>query len=1188
MCRISTQLLCFLMALCMLPGYTHVARAQGQTTGAVQGRVYDIGTGLPIAGAAVTVKNQDTGLERTTISDADGIFFISTLPPGFYTISANFEGYDTDQEYIAQNFVIRLSKTNTVQPPPIGLRKAGGAPQPPAPAQNQQAAGNESLEQLVNTVDATRRGNFDQRQLQSLPLAGIRTFDSLAFLVPGVSDPPQPIGRSTGPGIGAGIGTSGQFSVNGLRSRANNFTVDGSDNNDQDVAVRRQGFLSTTPQAIESIQEFQISTLLWDSEFGRNPASQVNAVSRSGGNEYHGQAYSFLNNSNLNARNAFDFTGGQSGEEDSLTRTQAGVYFSGPIIRNRTQFFSSFEYQKINAFTENHFSTPGPDERLLKEKFGILTRDTSFNNRPNYTTTDATPLGKNILSFYPLPNNSGGPFGPNTFTQILPADGEDRTFSFRLTEQVTSSNTLNGRYNFSDDDRIIPSINQAIRSTIGSETRTQNLSLTLDSAFSPTLFNQARFSFGRTRLDFAEQPGSPFLFQGTLNSQITLLRNDAPPLDVIRTSRTGPLGEVIIQPFSPVGVDAFLFPQQRANNTFQYADTVSKRVSSHSFKFGGDIRRVQLNSLQDRNYRTLVVFNNSVSAGFGPSFLLEGATLASIGAPASILQTLTAGTPDSIIGLRFTEYDLFFNDNWRVRKNFSIDYGVRYQYNSVPREVNNRIERSLKLESLPAPESAFDDPLLTRAFNRGVDAYRTILDGRSKIYDNDPNNFGPHIGFAWDPRSNGKTSIRGGYGIFYDTILGSLVSQSRNVFPNEIPVTIDISFLGPDGITLLSPSILALGNRDGSDFLPLVRARSNQLGGTQKDFVALVGALFLQNSRQSAGGLAFTLPSKDLPTPYVHQGHLTIEQEIFNDYLVSVSYVGTRGTKLTRLTTPNLGPNSTPVIDRSLKREGAFLFVSQIPFNRPEGALGAYQIFENSANSNYNALQLELRKRYSQGFTLTAAYTLSRAIDDVSDIVQTAGASAIAQDSFNLKAERGNAGFDARHRFTASAIWDLPFYRGATGNAALLLGGWQITTIFQTRTGQPFTLDLPIDANFDGNLTDRPSTTQGLIFFDQHGSQRVAIGQGKDITDFISLGQSSSVGRNTVRGDSIIVWDLAINKAFSINERNKLEIRTEFFNILNRANFGLPVRTIGAPGFGSSTDVISPARTVQFALKFTF
>jgi hypothetical protein len=1220
MVKIGANMFRLFIILCVISSSTPLVFPQGQTNGAIQGRVLDSATNQGISGAIITVRNEDTGFERTAATGGDGTYLLTILPPGLYTITAAAPGYQTDS---ITRFPVRLSKTNSIVPPPFALTKTASPTQPsavtptptPGPSQGTTTTtpttvGAESqVEQLTNTDNATRGANFDRRHLLSLPLPGVRTFDSLAFLVPGVSEPPEAIGQSIGPGIGAGVGSVGQFSVNGNRSRANNFTIDGSDNNDQDVGVRRQGFVALVPQSIESLQEYRISTLLWDAEFGRNPGAQVNAVSRSGGNETHGHFYGFFTDDKLNARNAFDFRGGPSGEKDEFSRLQAGFALGGPIVPNKTQFFVSFEYLHIDATSEQHFSSPTLAQREFRggRRFSIITPFGIADPEATLgiTTRGATPVGLATLQFYPLPNNGGGPYGANTFTRVLSADGQGPLASLKLTHQINLKNTFSARYNFTDDDRELPSVKRAIGSQVEAHTRTQNLSLIVDSSISQTLVNQGRFSYGRTKLSFDQASST---FRGTLASNATGFnsRTGESLGEFTFFPDTGPIGELVIQPFSPVGVDALLFPQSRANNTFQIADTLSKTLTQHSLKFGADIRRVQLNSRQDRNYRPRVEFNPGALLGFTPSgdFLFDffpAVESAALGLSSSVTQTLTTGTPDSTIGLRFTEYNFFFNDNWRVRQNFSLDYGVRYEYNAVPREVNDRIETALKLENLPPTgQSEFDflNGFRTNVFNNAVAQYREILDGRTRIYEPDPNNFGGHIGFAWDPWSDGKTSIRGGYGLYYDTILGIVVSQSRNVFPNEVPVNLDPSFFGLNGLFLNNPALFAFRGLPGGD-LDLVRPGTNQIGGSLEDQAGIIGTFFSQGGFFddqgrffSVSGLSFTLPEKNLRTPYVHHWHLTFEREIFAGFLGSASYVGTRGNKLTRLTTPNLGSSVTPLIfieelfDNDIIDRGA---ASSIFAGRPREFLGAFQIFENKARSEYHALQLEGRKRYANSFTFTTAYTWSHAIDEVSDVVDTAGASALPQDSFDLRAERGNASFDVRHRFAASVIWDLPFFRESNDLTGRWLGGWQLSSIFQARSGQPYTLILPIDNNLDGNLTDRPASTNGLTFFEGHGSQRVALNPGLDVFDIPALVSGfSTIGRNTFRGDKFINLDLALRKVFTITENQNLEFRTEVYNFLNRANFGLPVRVIGAPGFGSSVNTVNPARTVQFALKYSF
>ena len=827
-----------------------------------------------------------------------------------------------------------------------------------------------------------------------------------------------------------------------------------------------------------------------------------------------------------------------------------------------------------------------------------------MNNRIDYETAQgATPLGLNLFSLYPLPNNAGGPFGVRNFTKRLPASGEGNVFSFKVTHQLSSEHLLHARYNFTQDKREIPSIKRAINSTIDSDSRSQNISLILDSQLSGTWINQARFSYGRTRLDFTEHAGSPLSISNVFSGNVKIFLKDGREQgEGTVPSVSGPLGELVIRPFSSVGIDAATFPQGRVNNTFQYADTLSKTFGKHWLKFGADIRSVQFNSRQERYFRPFAEVNNGIlsvadldNPANSTSGFVPGVQLASLGQVSSILQTITQGVPNSSIGLRSAEFNFFVNDNWRLARNLSLDIGLRYEFNTTPKEVNNRIEDALGLLTLPAPGSSrFDTPGRTEFYNQVVDAYRTVLDGRSKIYDSDRNNFGPHIGLAWDPFGKGETAVRAGYGLYHDSILGALVSQSRNVFPTEIPFLSEATFFGYDGINANNPFFFCLevpgepGCTENS--IPFI-LRPNQIGGETNDFPALTGQLLA--STTEAGGLTFTLPEKKLRTPSVQQWHLSVEQGMFGNYLFSASYVGTKGTNLSRLTTPNGGANVTPVQVLTLK-QGATPTVSfdvseqsignQLPISRREPFLGAYQTFENGASSTYHALQLEARKRYADGFNFTVAYTWSHAIDEVSDIIETAGAPSIAQDSSNLRAERAGAGFDDRHRFSASFVWNLPF--SAARNS--LLGGWQLAGIFQARSGFPFTLNVPFDANRDGNLTDRPSTTEGLVFADRHGRERISVIQGRSVDDFFVMGQNGIVGRNSVRGDGLINLDLAVSKRFWFDDTRFLSFRVEFFNLFNRSNFGLPVRTIGNPGFGSSINTATPARIIQFALKFNF
>lgn len=1200
----------FLVVALLMSGPISPALAQGPTTGSIKGQVYDIGGSGPVAGAKVTATNNDTGLPRSTVTDANGNFTIGLLAPGTYTVVADRDGYER-REGVSNTgqFIVRLSKDNELAKTLIGLAKRGAAtPTTPTPTPTVEA-GDEGAG-LVDLTGTTRGGNIDRRQLEALPLSGIRTFDAFAFLFPGVAPPPQPVGNSAGPGVGPGVGTSGQFAVNGLRSRSNNFTVDGSDNNDEDIGVRRQGFTTLVAQPIESVQDFRISTALADSQYGRNLGAQVNAVSRGGSRDFHGGAFGFFTDRALAARNPFDLTGGPAtfpltssvlngtpirldgqpiapanpvAGENPYTRVQTGAFLGGPL-GPRGFFFGAFEVQRVNASQESHFAVPTVAQRGLFNAgdTGLVTG----NGTPVFPTS---LTGDAVFSLYPFANNPRGPYGANTFTQVLPASANGVAFSVkaaRTFDLFNREHTLTGRYNFSLDNTTLPVTGEALFSSLRPRVGTQNLSLFFDSQLSSRLSNQLRGSFGRTRLEFREVrnpflipsaalPNTPFL----LNAPTRINNTLDPTNPNYATGGTvegalGPIGQLVISGFSPVGVDVFNFPQSRVNNTFQVADTAAWNLGTHRLTFGFDIRRAQLNSNQPRNARPRLEFNggptNFFAIGFG-----NGTDFAAVGAATGFLQTI-APNPDATIGLRYTQYNFFVGDQIRVRPNLTVNLGLRYELNGVPKETNRRIEQTFSSQILAS----------LIAQNPGLGNF---LAGRNDIYESDNNNIAPYVGFAWDPFKDGKTAIRGGYGLYYDQVPGAVVSQSRNVFPNFVTLNLTgLDFGQGNGFELFNP--IRTGFNVGNTFFPIVRPGTlntfNQ-GATPiyQNPLTLLNALapFFP-----AGGAGFVLPERTLKTPYSQQWSIGIERELPGNVLLSVAYVGTHGSKLLRLTTPNLGLNGVPNISGIIANGNIPVFTGSIDAPRLPGAtdrpipgIGSFTQIQSDATSSYHSLQVQANKRFSNNLQFTTAYTWSKSIDDASDLFALAGNDTLPQDSFNRRGERGASSFDVRHRFAFSAIYDLPFFQKSK-----LFGGIQFAAIGSFNTGQPFTVIAPFDVNRDGNLNDRLDSTTGLTFVESGPTRIIAPTNIRPL--FGVPGASGRVGRNTFRAQGLANVDLAVIKKFQFTERHRLDIRVEFFNLFNRANYGIPVRQLLFPGFGQSTDTRTPMRTVQIALKYNF
>jgi hypothetical protein len=1260
------------------------ANAQDTVTGAFEGTVTNSQTGAPIAGASVQFINQLSEVPIAKRSDAQGRFYQGLLPPGTYTIRVSAPGFKTrevEQRLLATrpNQVVPVPvildpETAGATPTPTPSASPGATPTPQTTATASTGGAEESggIAADINTTDARRGGAFTREEVSTLPLGATtltRSFDELSLLLPGVADAPQTLGVAAGPGVGSGVGSAGQFSVNGLRSRANNFTVDGSDNNDEDIGVRRQGFLSLVPQPIESIEEYQIITLLAPAQFGRNIGAQVNAISKSGGNRFHGIFYGFFNPGELNARNFFDTLGssvvpvnseegipvfldndrlnvrnGGAGE-DPLRLMQGGFTLGGPIMRDKWFFFFSGERQQLDAKREVNFAVPTVDQRGVFNSGATGLSDTSVGPTFAFPTSFK---GDAIFSFFPFPNNPGGVYGANTFTQQLPADGHGTILSAKTDVNFNAwerRQALTIRYNFTNDERIIPVTGGALFSSLKPRVRTQNVSTFLNGDLSGPnatnpVSNQLRLSYGRTRLIFDEvrdeefvlpintQFNNPddaqFLLNVPLLSNFTLPDpigglfcgnvNSACYLSGLSGGTTegalGPVGQINIAGFSPVGVDVFNFPQRRVNNTYQVADNLSWRVGNHNFIFGTDIRRTELNSDLPRNSRPLLTFNGApriICLDFpscnDPEFALNindpdpfisSTSFAAAGAPSGVFQSLVLPGRDSNISLRYYQLNFFVQDEWRIRRNFSLSYGLRYEYNTPPREVSRVIENTFNDPLLDLRGPNFHQPL--------VSGLKDFIEGRTQIFDPDRNNFAPRIGFAYSPNLFGTdrtTVIRAGYGLYYDQILGAVVSQSRNVFPTF--TTINFGG-GPNpasrGFDIFNPLTTDI------DGIPIIQPGTVNTINPELPFDFLLDTIFgFFPSNGSGRPFGATLPKRTLETPMAHHFSATFEQQLNRDMVASAAYVGTRGRNLLRFTTPNLGPNFLVAPFGVATLSGFVPTFFGVTFDpgaitpsanfsptrgRPNPNIGPVNIFDTGASSDYDALQLQLRGRLRRSFQFQVAYTFSKSNDDVSDVFDLAGASALPQNSQTFAGEYGPSNFDARHRFSYNFVYDLPQFRDHSRAFQLAFGGLQIAGTGRFQTGQPFTVNSIFDVNLDGNLTDRLDSISGIVENDDR-SNPLSLSPGVDPTSLLAaIGTDGRVGRNTFRAGSVLELDLSVVKNFALTEQQRVTFRVDFFNFINRANFGVPVRYLEAPGFGRATDTVTPGRRIQFALKYSF
>ncbi|MFN0279798.1 MAG: carboxypeptidase regulatory-like domain-containing protein [Pyrinomonadaceae bacterium] len=1274
--------------------------AQGNTSGRFEGVVRDSSTGLPISGATIVLRSLSFDTKSTLITMEDGTFGKGSLNTGDYDIEVSASGYTT----VKKTQTLYSMGSYRVEPVPFYLEpiKTATVPLPvvsgdpsPMPAPTVAVLPDRQDRERANfDLNPRRGGIFDRRSVNSLPLGSTtltRTFDELAFLIPGVNPPPQSVGNTSGPGQGPGVGTSGQFAVNGLRSRANNFTVDGSDNNDEDIGVRRQGFFSLVPQPIESIQEYQIITLLAPAEFGRNLGAQVNALSRSGGNGLHGTIYGLYNSDKLNSSNFFDNDRGNTtfdlngqrasgalvpvfiddvrarvtnfaGSEDKLDLLQGGFAFGGRLVKEKVFFFLSGEYQRLEGTQERHFAVPTVEQRgfVRSGASGLQQCFSGSDCIPGFPTSIS---GDAVFSLFPFPNDPNGIYGRNTYTQESSTDALGRIFSGKIDWNLFNINgnqqVLTARYNYTNDSRDLTDVGGALFSAIRPVVRTDNFSAYLTGGINGSTSNELRVSWGRTRLRFDElrdqtfldpisrsfsNPSdgmfllnAPTLLNSTLPFGCTPANCSAPPrVDYVTDQTTedtvlGLIGQLNVAGFSPVGVDVFNFPQRRTNNTYQIADNLRRQSGNHGLTFGADLRRVFLASNLPRNSRPLVTFNGSpdgfdlcdgtsgINCNSNPTLFTPqnscGAgrfcsptDLASVGGASGFFQSLILPGNNASIDLSYNQLNFFAQDEWRISRKVLLSFGLRYELNTTPKEKNSKIESTFS-QALPS----------------SVSQLSTFIEGRRKIYEEDRNNFAPRVGIAAEITPS--LVLRGGFGIFYDQIVGAVVGQSRNVFPTFTTLNLggglvtcfDANFIAvscgsPNAVIrqneLLNPVNGSLGGN------PIVQ--QNTLNALNVNQIALLNALsafpgfpnfnFNCSSgtcvRVAGSPIGATLPRRNLDIPFSSQYSVELEGLLFKDNFLKVAFVGTQGVDLLRFSNPNLGSNYLTVVRRTdLNPINNIPFTSVLTLDptsnpgsnlfagRPSPLIGSINRFETTGKSRYDSLQAGLRGRLlNSQLQYQVNYVYGKAIDDVSDVFDLAGASALPQNSAFQSGEFAPANYDIRHRVTYSFLYDLPLLKNYNSVARALFGGWQMSSQGKIRGGQPFTVNSVYDVNLDGNLTDRLNNTQFITVNNGNPRERLTLTCNRVQCESMlaAFGQDGAVQRNSFRAGRVIELDASFSKLFGIGEDRSVQFRMDVFNFINRANFGVPVRFLESPSFGQATDTLTPARRFQFGLKLNF
>jgi hypothetical protein len=915
----------------------------------------------------------------------------------------------------------------------------------------------------------------DTRQVEELPLNG-RDFRKLAFLAPGAA-PRSP------------RGSLGSFTVNGQREKSNIFLIDGVDNNDpfRNQASFNQGGVAgaqATLFPVDALAEFSVQSQ-GSAEYGRNSGAVVNIVVKSGTNDFHGTLYEFLRNDKLNARNFFETLPGT--KKGPFKNSNYGGAIGGPIKHDRTFLFAAFEGERGRPSSSLAVTVPGAAD------VASARASNAAAGRPE------NALGAKILSLFPQENIPGA---KTNYAYSLPNIIDSNNFVVKIDHQFSGRFNLSGRYVYGDGNQTFP-LNSGQGSQLPSyqtvvPTRVQLAGLNVSQVLTNALINETRVSFMRfaqvfSPLDVAFDPASIGLITGA----------------------KGGLPTIVVGGFESLGAPTNE-PRGRVSQAYQVVDALSWTRGSHTWKAGADYRRPMIRSFNDQFARGRLSFNTLADLLAG----VAAPTGASIARGATRRDTYT------------NNLGLFLQDDWKVSRRLTLNFGLRHEYTGPLSEKSDRISNFIPSTGLVR-----------------------VGQGLDTLYERDWNNFAPRFGFAFDPRGNGKTVLRGAYGLYYDAPSQDFFLVQS--FPNGNVGTNPVPGLGTFTVNFTGPVPFGPG-------------------------VDIFGGV-------NAPVPPFTVFGVDqhMRTPYVQSYNFNIQQTIVEGTVLQVGYVGSKGTKLFRLRDIN---QATPGPVESVQQRR--------PFNGlyPQFA-GIYQL-EASANANYNAFQTVLRRRFSKGLTLYASHVWSHSIDDASNGICscTAGVS-LPQNSFDARAEKAVSGFDQRQRFTLNFVYDLNFLpRSLEKWPKRVTAGWQVSGIYTLASGVPITpfWNGAAPSGSGETSNDRPNVVGNA----NDGPKRWDAWFNTAAFLAAPKGTFGNAGRNTVIGPRTNMADFSVLKSTRITEHVNLQFRSEFFNIFNHPNLALPNVTVNSSAFGaiaSTTDVANGnplgdggPRLVQFALKLVF
>ena len=1126
--------------------------AQSQTTGRIAGTVRDP-NGAVIVRAEVTVSSSATAEERKVTTDDQGNYSVPLLPPGTYRVNVAANGFNSA---VFDSVQVVITETTTVN---AELPVAGAV-----------------VEMIVRSApliqkDGPQLGRVvDSRAVSELPLA-TRNFTQILALSPGTS-----VALPDNTALGR---NSQNVSVNGARVTQNNFQINGVDANKLDTNAS----VNVAVPAPETIQEFKVQTSLYDATFGRGAGGNIQAVTKSGGNDFHGAAYEYFRNDALNANNPFLKAAGV--KRPTLQRNVFGGLFSGPIKANRSFFFISYQGTRErngaspNSLTSSVLVAQGLTDDRSPQTLLATFRPLQLNGLPATLINPAAlallnarlPDGQFLI---PTPQVDGHYSGSTIST--FREDQFNTNVDYRLAER----NWLAAKFFFSDAPQFL-ALGQANVPGFGADVKQDNRLVAVQDihTLSPRTVNEARAGYSFIRQD-------PVGRNPVKDSDVGIKRANA-------NAYPG-LGQIVIgsAPVVTIGNSGDL---QTSESSTTLVDILSMTRGSHSIRTGTEVIDYHVNVTTNNNRRGAITFQSF------NDFLIGSATNSVYG----------DGIHNRV--LRATDYSFFLQDDWKLSPKVVLNLGLRYELDLPPYETHGALatfdpalyQPRMKVDSSGNPVGP---PIGGFVLAGNVIPQYDLADvpkvGKRVLTSIDPNNFAPRVGFAYSPLDSGRLVLRGGYGIFYSRPSANYIRMGIDSpplytirrSPRNVPVRLEEPF-----ISLPSP-----------DQFPTFVKHIN---------------------------LAQLVFDRGLRTAYFNQYNTSVQYALGKDLLFEAAYVGSHGLNLIRNVRINqaaLASPQHPIINQVTGQA--------ITTNRPDNAqlrapyqgveVVNFQQIQSTAQSTYNSLQMSLTKRLSRGLQLLASYTFAKSIDNATGLSVSTGDAVDGSpgigNQFDNRANRGVSTFDRTHRFVLSYLWDLPspaFAEGSTVSRLLFLN-WKVAGIITAMSGLPIDiLDSNAGSFYFGvnNGNSRPSWASGATrgtamsnvpagyFFNPFAFVRPVVLSGQVIPSSNGTAVAGAtgtdlgnVGRNVLRGPGQNNIDFSIIKRFPLGESKNIEFRAEFFNLFNHVNLANPISNFNAiqssggsidpntgqiisPGdFGRITSTSNNPRLIQFALKYTY